>query len=382
MTDTGVPAPLSGGPQRLYLEPTSRCNLHCPMCPRSTWEDQATGDMAPEVFDALLHQARGLESLETIFFGGIAEPLTHPGILDMLVRAAGTGRETELITNGTLLDEERIEELLRAGIGRLWVSIDRPHREGGPAAQGSPARIRRALKHFNAQRGKLQPSARLGIAFVAMKSNIRELPALLELGHSLEVSEIRISNVIPHTPAMREELLYGKTLARDLGREESGQPWPRPQTRIRMSVMDFDTLPGDVLRSLLSPARSLQLGRHPVARETDHCRFIHDGSVFVRWDGAVCPCPALLHTHTTYLQETGRRVAAHSFGNIRQTTLGEIWDSPVYRDFRERVRRFAFSPCTTCGLCEEAAENQADCYNNPAPVCGACLWAQGYAQCP
>ena len=91
---------------------------------------------------------------------------------------------------------------------------------------------------------------------------------------------------------------------------------------------------------------------------------------------------ALLHTAKTYLYDMERTVKAASFGNIKNDTLQGIWNSEKYASFRERVKQFEFSPCTRCGGCSYLESNETDCFSNSFPVCGGCLWAQGYIQCP
>jgi hypothetical protein len=62
--------------------------------------------------------------------------------------------------------------------------------------------------------------------------------------------------------------------------------------------------------------------------------------------------------------------------------LENLWLDEEYVAYRERLHNFAFAPCTFCGGCELSEENMEDCFSNPAPVCGVCLWAQGVIQCP
>jgi len=59
-----------------------------------------------------------------------------------------------------------------------------------------------------------------------------------------------------------------------------------------------------------------------------------------------------------------------------------VWRDPTLIAFRERVRAFEFSPCTLCDGCLLSETNDEDCYGNPFPTCGGCLWAQGVVQCP
>lgn len=80
----------------------------------------------------------------------------------------------------------------------------------------------------------------------------------------------------------------------------------------------------------------------------------------------------------------GRRkdITHYTFGNIEATPLDELWETPQFAAFRARLREFPFSPCTTCGGCERFPRNFEDCVGNTFPICGGCLWAQGFVQCP
>jgi hypothetical protein len=51
----------------------------------------------------------------------------------------------------------------------------------------------------------LQPQ--LGIVFVAMKRNIADLPAVFSLASRLGSLHFMVTNVLPYTPEMQEEIL-------------------------------------------------------------------------------------------------------------------------------------------------------------------------------
>ena len=87
--------------RKLYIEVTSRCNLQCKMCFRRSWVGERFGDLDPGVFERLLDNA-ALQKTETVFFGGMGEPLVHPKLAEMVALAVKHGRKVELITNGTL----------------------------------------------------------------------------------------------------------------------------------------------------------------------------------------------------------------------------------------------------------------------------------------
>ena len=52
------------------------------------------------------------------------EPLTHPDLDLIIARIRKTGAIAGMITNGYLLNAERIERLNRAGLDHMQISID------------------------------------------------------------------------------------------------------------------------------------------------------------------------------------------------------------------------------------------------------------------
>jgi MoaA/NifB/PqqE/SkfB family radical SAM enzyme len=114
----------------------------------------------------------------------------------------------------------------------------------------------------------------------------------------------------------------------------------------------------------------------------DTCPFIKKRSLSVRWDGGISPCPPLLHSHTCFMGDLERKNRECLFGSLKDHGLLEIWKGPEYTAFRKRVTSFDFSPCASCASCELAESNEGDCFGNPFPTCGGCLWAQGLIRCP
>jgi radical SAM protein with 4Fe4S-binding SPASM domain len=113
-----------------------------------------------------------------------------------------------------------------------------------------------------------------------------------------------------------------------------------------------------------------------------HCRFVNEGRLAIDAEGRVSPCLPLLHDYTYYFRDDRREVRAFRLGNIHNEPLADIWQSPRYTAFRERVRKFDFSPCLDCTACDLRATNEDDCFGSGLPSCGDCLWAAGVIQCP
>jgi MoaA/NifB/PqqE/SkfB family radical SAM enzyme len=364
--------------KKLYIEPTSKCNLACTMCFRNTWFDEAFADMDTSVFDSCMNTMP--ESVETVFFGGMGEPLHHKDIIYMVQSASGKGKRVELLTNGTLLTPEMVTNLLDAGLDMLWVSIDSFETEGyeNIRQHSNFLLIKSNIRSFNRERQRRDSEAQLGIAFVAMKSNINQIGRLVQFANENNVSKVNISNVIPTDSASVKESLYNRTVSLELYTQNSaGYP------EISMPFVDFNmTEAREGFMEMLRSNCNIMLGGESFTRRKRYCRFIEEGTTFVRHDGDVSPCMALLHSGITYLESSERKIYHHSFGNAKEKNLEDIWLSEEYTAFRERVRKFEFSPCIQCGGCENRDDNCQDCLGNQKPTCGACLWSEGIISCP
>ena len=366
--------------KRLYIEPTSRCNLRCAMCFRNSWIDETAGDMSDETFRQVL--AHLPSSVETVFFGGMGEPLAHARITEMIRAVSAAGRRTELLSNGSLLDAERAAALLEAGLDMLWLSVDAldDAAYGAIRRNGDLSRLREHITLFNQLRFRLDRPVRLGLAFVVMKSNVRDLAKLPGFAQYYHINEVNISHVIPTDEHAAEEVLYRQVVGSDIG----GSALLPSSPRIHVPLMDW-MLP-DVAygaAGLFSAGMcEIILSGRPVRRPARRCRFIDEGMAFVRHAGMLSPCMSLLRNARLYWGGRTRVTRHHFFGNVAERSLTELWDDPAYRDFRRRVREFEFSPCCRCSQCDNWERSLPDCYGNEAPTCGACLWSEGIISCP
>lgn len=363
---------------KVYVEPTNFCNIDCLTCMRNNWDVQI-GHMSAATFDRVIADLQEMSPPPRVFFGGIGEPLSHGRIVDMITRVKTLGATVEMITNGTLLTEQRSRELIDAGIDLLWVSIDgaRPESYADVRLGAELPRVLENLDRFRRLRWPAHhPMPEIGIAFVAMKRNIGDLPELLALGKRLGIMHFHVSNLLPHTAEMSKEILYQRSLT-DVTYLPS--PWFR---KLNLPKMDINDKTGEPLLKALSSGYNVTFAGNNLGMTNDVCSFVEDGSLVVGWDGSVSPCPPLLYTHIGFLNGYERVSHRHIIGNIRDEHLLDMWLDPDYVAYRERVHSFGFAPCTPCGGCELSRSNETDCFESPAPACGGCLWAQGVIQCP
>ncbi len=96
-----------------------RCNLACGYC--NEYDDYSP----PVPTDEMLARIDRLAALGTqilTFSGG--EPLLHPDLDQLIARVRGHRRLAGVLTNGYLLNAERIDALNRAGLDHMQISID------------------------------------------------------------------------------------------------------------------------------------------------------------------------------------------------------------------------------------------------------------------
>jgi MoaA/NifB/PqqE/SkfB family radical SAM enzyme len=362
---------------KVYVEPTSRCNLSCRTCIRNAWEE-SQGDMTSSTFDRLVENLKELPSRPDIFFSGFGEPLLLDNIAEMVARVKAVAGKVELITNGMLLTEQCSRELIEAGLDTLWVSVD-----GATAEHYADVRLGAALPtvfdnitHFSELRNSSNTTPEIGISFVAMRKNITDLPVLLQMSSRLGASRYMVTNVLPYTKEMCQEMLYARSV-------DGKDSMPSPQSpSVNLPRIDLTPDTHDAIVQAICNRQNVQLNGVPMGQEKGRCPFVERGSVAVSWDGAVSPCLALMHSYVSYLHDRRRLVERHTIGNLMDKDLKSIWEAPEYIDFRKRVQAFDFSPCIWCGGCSWSEKNHEDCFANTFPTCGGCLWAQGVIQCP
>jgi MoaA/NifB/PqqE/SkfB family radical SAM enzyme len=361
---------------RIYLEPTTACNLDCRMCMHSRW-DEPGGTMSGDTFGRVLDASRRLPRPPVLFFGGYGEPLLHPDIYRWIAAARGAGLPVEMITNGTLLDEAACARLIALDLDRLWISIDGTGDDPAGATGGGPERVTENVgRLFQARERALADLPRIGISFVATRQTISRLPEVLRQGKRLGADRFIVSNVLAHSPEMREQSLYGKSFY-----EADVEPseWT---PLVELPRMEMDGLAHGPLSEVLRGLFTVRIAGQDLHQGSSRCPFVEKGSTAVRWDGAVSPCLPLLHSHPSWLADRERACRAYTVGRLSERDLLATWDDPSYAALRERLLAFDFPPCTHCNSCEMADSNETDCFDNPLPACGGCLWAQGFIQCP
>lgn len=364
---------------KIYIEPTVACNLDCITCFRNAW-DQPIGRMTEETFENIYNSLKQMDPIPDVYFGGIGEPLFHVKTIEWIRRIKELGVKVEIITNGTILTEKKSHELIDTGLDVLWVSLD-----GATPETYADVRIGAELptilanleRFYKMRKGGHYPTPEIGIAFVAMKRNIADLPKVIQIGKSLRAKYYSVSNLQPATQDMMADRLYNRT-TRDIAYLQALH-----LPSLSLPKMDFDESTREALFDIINSGLNISYAGNNWGGANDVCNFVENGTMSISWTGEVSPCWPLMHTHMSYLHNKPRLSKKHIIGNVNQRSISDLWLDPDYLAYRERLHNFVFAPCTFCGGCDLSETNEEDCLGNSiAPVCGGCLWAQGIIQCP
>ncbi len=347
--------------RKIYLEVTDRCNLNCAICYRKSWDEKDMDrDMTDETLEKVYRDMESLEGIQKIVLGGIGEPFYHPRILDVIHRLKEY--PLHITTNGTLLTEEIIEALTGTvqeitvsidGIGEAFCDIR------GIGLDGITDGIR-ALQKRKKENDTAYP--KISIQFVASKTNIDQIFNVIDLSSEMGCREVIVSHLIPQSDEKKNDYLYGF---------HTGQE--KKLKRLWHDIMQHAKIKNI---SVQLPSITLQTERE--------CPFIEDVTTYITAGGDVVPCYRFSHPYEEYVFGRKKRVQKHSFGNIHEKTLLNIFNSKEYRNFRYTIHCNFYPSCMDCDLvdgCEYPMTTEEDCYG-VRPTCADCLWARKFVSCP
>ncbi|MBD3360093.1 MAG: radical SAM protein [Candidatus Buchananbacteria bacterium] len=109
-------------PQTIQIGITNICNFKCPMCQRFDLKVNLQ-HMDFDLFKKIIARIDASQCSDLILTGW-GEPLCHPQFLDMVLLAKDKGFKIRFTSNGSLLDEHKINFLLEQNIEAVTFSID------------------------------------------------------------------------------------------------------------------------------------------------------------------------------------------------------------------------------------------------------------------
>ncbi len=171
-----IPMPFEGKDvPHIVIEVNQACNLSCKAC----YKDRHGYTKPLQQICDEIDLAAGARNLDMLTLAG-GEPTMHPELARVIAHATERGIKTSLLTNGSLLDDEKLSEYAAAGLTRVALHIDtlqnRPDAPDGATCESDLDPLREAVWERVARHGIL-----CGSVATLYQSNLSDLPSMIDL---------------------------------------------------------------------------------------------------------------------------------------------------------------------------------------------------------
>ncbi|KAA1175923.1 heme d1 biosynthesis radical SAM protein NirJ [Marinobacter salinexigens] len=182
------PVPKPKGPVVIW-NLIRRCNLTCKHCYSISADIDFKGELDTREVYTVMDDLKEFGVPVLILSGG--EPLMRPDIFDISARARDLGFYVGLSTNGTLINEDNIDQIAQAGYDYVGISIDgleKTHDEFRQK-QGAFAASMEAVRLCK------QAGIKVGLRFTLTQDNFRQLPDILDLLDEHDIDKFYLSHL-------------------------------------------------------------------------------------------------------------------------------------------------------------------------------------------
>jgi MoaA/NifB/PqqE/SkfB family radical SAM enzyme len=205
--DMAAPAP----PSHAWIALNNYCNLACKHCRRTYGRipgDTVSRDIPDILYDRITSEL--LPGLQSLILGGnntseITTAKRFPDIVKWLSNSHNRPLRISVQTNGAIMGDEQMERLV------VMDTVFNISIEGGTNTTCKRIRgisldaLRTRLTRINRARIQHGSKARIVLSFTAMKSNIDELPSLVEFAERCGVDEVNVMYLLPATEQWNAE---------------------------------------------------------------------------------------------------------------------------------------------------------------------------------
>lgn len=304
------------------------CNLRCFMC--DYWKQRRKGELTTVEVKRALGELAELGCQKVHFTGG--ELFLRRDAIELLTHAAELGLRTNLTTNGTLLDRQKIRDLLSIPVRSVTLSIDSPVRRVHDTVRGREGCYAQTTKTLDRLLARRKKKTRVALNTVVSAQNFRTLVEMPEFLRDRPIDRWLLIpmdpwNQNPHALQAEQLVEYNTHIA--------------PTLADTIGIPGFDPWIYGKSAEDLGYASRGQWARGFYQKHRCHVPWFH---TLIDSRGNVYPC-CMGHGRLPDL------------GNIREQTLAEIFNGPAYVTFRQRMLD---ERPTICSRCDDfLPENQA-----------------------
>ena len=357
----GIRKPISiYAPFLVVWDFTHKCNLNCRHCYSNSGLESGQELSTKEAVN-VVDQLADFGVTALAFSGG--EPLSRIDFFEVASHAVKRGLYVSVATNGTLLTKANVKKLKEAGINYVEVSIDGATAQTHDSFRGIPSAFERAIVGL---KNCVEEDLCACIATTATKSNIAEMPDILDLAERIGAERFTYFNFVP---TGRGKELFDQ----DLSAEE----------REKLMVYLLDRISSGFKVTILTTAPQLArvaLQRQEVGDEaTMSMAHMQTAKVskkaipladFIGGCGAgrlYCSLSPQGDVHPCVFFPV-------KVGNLKKEKFGDIWiNSKLFNAFRDRNNlRGACGKCSykyICGGCRARASAYNDDFLSSDPGC-------------
>jgi radical SAM protein with 4Fe4S-binding SPASM domain len=215
-----------GRPVSIFIEPVSRCNYQCPLCPIGARElKRELGTMSLDNFKIVLDNIG--PQVRTLALWNQGEPTINDALPEMIRYAHDRDIYTMVASNGSLLLRRNlINRLIESGLDELILSIDGLTQETYQVYRigGYLQTVVDGMKTLRKRRDELgSATPRIVMQWLPMKHNEHEIPFLHRKAEEWGADSIEIKTTQIYSDEQAEKFLPGmKELTRY---ERKGKRW-------------------------------------------------------------------------------------------------------------------------------------------------------------
>jgi MoaA/NifB/PqqE/SkfB family radical SAM enzyme len=328
-------------PQIIGFEITHRCNLRCKTCwywgPHGRYSEG--GGMEEMSVQEIRDFVDSISWFRPYLMLTGGEPLLYQGIEEVVRHASSRGLFVGMITNGMVAGEEKIRELVDAGLNFVNVSIDSPEKEIHNEIRNNESSFDRCIKALDNIRkvkgGRLFPIVTVNLT--VSNYNYENLRGIVEL---IDDAGVRILQIQHQWFSDREtSIAYEEWAERYLGMESGhiGTYETGDAHDVDGAVL-FDQIRDIRDRSNIAVRVYPDLSREDTASYYRGMDAVYNERCIQAWYGAC-------------IKPNGDVVPCIDYvvGNVTETPFKQLWNSEKMRLFRRTVGDQGYFPgCTRC----------------------------------
>ena len=316
-------------PFKLKIECSSVCNLRCTMCPLHNGLKRKQGFLKFEKFKFIYDQVKPAYLNLT----GIGETFLNKDLFKIVKYAKEKRAMVKLDSNGTLLDEETINNILKTGIDIISISIDGVDKESYEKIRVGAKfeEVKKNVKNLVRIRNERKSKSQIHMFFVLQEGNIKKLPDFIKLAEELGVDYIAGSFVV--------------TLGDNENKRNKIFNYKETEEIVRKTRETIKNAKPEVsIEPLLEYL--LKRGNKEFYNKEKPC-YMAWYSTFITWDGYVNPCDFSCDNEVV-------------FGNVFKEPFKKIWNNEKIKNFRRQIlkNREGIKICRGCGVDETYIENE------------------------